>query len=309
MANKEAAFWGRIIYRILIKFWEENFVQRIFYVNGKFVPAEEAVVSAEDRGFNFGDGVYEVVHWYNGKPFLLKEHVERLIESAKVIRIEIPWTAEELMHIAMETAQKNNLKDDYIYMQISRGRAIRQHSFPANTKPTLVMNPQPAAKPPEEVRNNGARVITIPDIRWLHCDIKALSALANVLAKQAAKDHNVDDVLYDRAGLGIVEGGSSNIFYFKDGKLMTPPLSPYIFPGITRAKVIEVAHECGFDFEQRVLTLSELLLADEVMLSSTGLEVLSVTEVNGKKIGTGKPGPVSLKLWETYMKHVKEACY
>ncbi len=284
-------------------------MERIFYVNGQFVPANQAVVSAEDRGFNFGDGVYEVVHWYNGNSFLLKEHVERLMESARVIRIDIPWTEKELMEIALETAKRNNLKDDYIYMQITRGQAVRQHSFPENIKPTLVMNPQPAAKPSAEVRARGARVVTIPDIRWLHCDIKALSALANILAKQAAKDHHVDDVLYDRAGIGIVEGGSSNLFYFKDDTLMTPPLSPYIFPGITRAKVLEVAHECDFKVEEKVLTLPEVLKADEVMLCSTGLEVLSVTEVNGQKIGTGVPGPVSLKLWETYMKHVKEACY
>lgn len=284
-------------------------MERIFYINGQFVPASQAVVSAEDRGFNFGDGVYEVVHWYNGNSFLLKEHVERLMESAKIIRIDIPWTEKELMEIALETAKRNNLKDDYIYMQITRGQAVRQHSFPEKTEPTLVMNPQPSAKPSDEVRARGARVVTIPDIRWVHCDIKALSALANVLAKQAAKDHHVDDVLYDRAGIGIVEGGSSNLFYFKDDTLMTPPLSPYIFPGITRAKVLEVAYECGFKVEEKVLTLPELLQADEVMLCSTGLEVLSVTEVNGQKIGTGVPGPVSLKLWETYMKHVKEACY
>lgn len=284
-------------------------MERIFYVNGHFVPAEKALISAEDRGFNFGDGVYEVVHWYNGEPFLLKEHVQRLIESAHVISIDIPWSEQDLIDIAIETAKKNHLQNDYIYMQITRGVAIRQHSFPNQCKPTLVMNPQPSAKPSDEVRQKGARVITIPDIRWLHCDIKALSALANVLAKQAAKDNNVDDVLYDRAGVGIVEGGSSNIFYYKDGVLYTPPLSPYIFPGITRAKVIEVAHECGIKLEEKVFSLAEVIEADEVMLASTGLEVLSVTEVNGKKIGDGRPGPISLQLFETYMKHVKEACF
>ncbi len=284
-------------------------MERIFFINGQFVPASKAYISAEDRGFNFGDGVYEVVHWYNSHPFLLEEHVERLIESACVIRIELPWSKEELIEVAKETALRNNLRDDYIYMQISRGRAVRQHSFPENIKPTLVMNTQPSAKPSDQVREKGARVITIPDIRWLHCDIKALSALANVLAKQTAKDHNVDDVLYDRAGVGIVEGGSSNIFYFKDNKLITPPLSPYIFPGITRGKIIEVAYECNFEVEEKVLSLSEVLEADEVMLASTGLELLSVTEINSRKIGSGVPGPVASKLWQTYMQHVKKACY
>ncbi|MDD2431469.1 MAG: D-amino acid aminotransferase [Firmicutes bacterium] len=284
-------------------------MERIFYVNGKYLPASQAVVSAEDRGFNFGDGVYEVVHWYNYQPFLLEEHVERLIQSASVIKIDLPWSKEELIDIAIETAKQNNLKDDYIYMQISRGAAIRQHSFPDSTQPTLVMNSQPSAKPAKEIIQKGARVITIPDIRWLHCDIKALSALANVLAKQAAKEHSVDDVLYDRAGVGVVEGGSSNIFYYKEGKLYTPPLSPYIFPGITRAKVIEVAKECNIPLEEKVFSLKEVLDADEVMLASTGYEVLSVTEVNGQKIGRGVPGDISKELLQTYTKHVKEACY
>jgi D-alanine transaminase len=291
------------------KQWEEFGLERIFYVNGEFVPADQAVVSAEDRGFNFGDGVYEVVHWYNYRPFLLEEHVERLIHSAQVIRIDLPWSKEELTEIALETAKRNNLKDDYIYMQISRGRAIRQHSFPKNVQPTLVMNPQPAAKPPEEVRQKGARVISIPDIRWLHCDIKALSALANILAKQQAKDHNVDDVLYDRAGVGVVEGGSSNIFYYKDGTLYTPPLSPYIFPGITRAKVIEIAGELDIPLGEKVFSLKEVLEADEVMLVSTGYEVLSVTEVNGLKIGNGVPGEIAKKLQDRYTEHVRKACY
>lgn len=254
--------------------------------NDQIVKEEDVIVNQEDRGYQFGDGVYEVVKVYNGEFFTLNEHIDRFYESADKIRLVIPYTKDKLVMLLHELVEKNNLDTGHVYFQITRGATSRNHIFPGpEVKPvftaTVKVNPRP-------VKNfeNGVKAIVLDDIRWLRCDIKSLNLLGAVLAKQEAHEKGAYEAILHRNGT-VTEGSSSNIFGVKDGVLYTHPADNLILNGITRQVVIKCANEIGMPVSETAFTLDELFAMDEVIVTSTTSEVTPVIEIDGKKIGNG----------------------
>lgn len=274
------------------------------YLNGKFVPYEQAVVPVEDRGFVFADGIYEVVRIYHGKPFLWQEHMDRLQRSAQAIRLKIP-TVEELTLAGLETLRRSQLDDATLYIQITRGAAPRLHSFPVGVEPTVFMIARPYHRPDAALVQKGITCITVPDLRWHKCSIKTVGLLLNVLAKQEAEDAGAQDAIFVRDGI-VTEGTSSNFFMVKDQTLITHPADDHILRGITREFVIARAGELGIPVREEYITREALTQADEAFLTSTGVEVLPVTIIDGQKVGPGKPGPISMRLLECFNQVVAE---
>lgn len=254
--------------------------------NDRIVKEEEVLVNQEDRGYQFGDGVYEVVKVYNGEFFTAKEHVDRFYESAEKIRITIPYTKDKLHMLLHELVEKNNLETGHIYFQITRGACSRNHVFPGDdVQPvftaTVKTNPRP-------VKNfeNGVKAIVLDDIRWLRCDIKSLNLLGAVLAKQEAHEKGAYEAILHRDGT-VTEGSSSNIFGIKDGTLYTHPANNLILNGITRQVVLKCAAEIGLPVNETPFTVEELMEMDELIVTSTTSEITPIIEVDGKAIGNG----------------------
>lgn len=254
--------------------------------NDRIVTEEEVLVNQEDRGYQFGDGVYEVVKVYNGEFFTAKEHVDRFYESAEKIRITIPFTKDKLHMLLHELVEKNNLETGHIYFQITRGACSRNHVFPGDdVQPiftaTVKTNPRP-------VKNfeNGVKAIVLDDIRWLRCDIKSLNLLGAVLAKQEAHEKGAYEAILHRDGT-VTEGSSSNIIGIKDGTLYTHPANNLILNGITRQVVLKCAAEIGLPVSETPFTVEELMEMDELIVTSTTSEITPIIEVDGKAIGNG----------------------
>lgn len=254
--------------------------------NDQIVQEDEVVVNQEDRGYQFGDGIYEVVKVYNGEFFTATEHIDRFYESAEKIRITIPWTKDKLHMMLHELVEKNNLDTGHVYFQITRGATSRNHIFPGpEVKPvftaTVKENPRP-------VKNfeNGVKAIVLDDIRWLRCDIKSLNLLGAVLAKQEAHEKGAYEAILHRDGV-VTEGSSSNIFAIKDGVLYTHPADNLILNGITRRVVIQCAQEIGLPVEEKAFTTAQLVEMDELIVTSTTSEVTPIIEVDGQVIGNG----------------------
>jgi D-alanine transaminase len=263
-----------------------NASEQIVYLNGEFLPIGEARVSVLDRGFLFGDGVYEVIPVYGGKPLRLAEHLERLRASLAGIRMESPLSDTEWE--AVFTRLIDGEHDQSIYLQITRGAAPkRDHAFPKDTAPTVFAMCNPIAPIPA----SGVRAITVPDIRWDWCHIKAITLLANVLLRQQAVDESCAEAILIRDGKAI-EGAASNLFAVVDGVLLTPPKGNDILPGITRDLVVELAQANGVAFDERAISEAELRSAEEVWVTSSTREVLPIVELDGKSVGNGAPGPV-----------------
>lgn len=263
----------------------------LVYVNGSFVPYEEAVIHIEDRGNVFGDGVYEVIRYYGGKPFEMASHLQRLQSSAKHIQLTLPKTEDELATIANELVQKNKLHDATVYLQVSRGVNIRQHAFPSVCEPTLFMIARPV-RFDETLQQDGVSCISVEDRRWQMCHVKSIALLANVLAHQEAKAAGAYEGILVRDGI-VTEATRANLFAVKDNRLLTHPEGPYILSGITRKVVLQLAQRLGIETVEEPFTLSELKGASEIFLTGTTIEVLPVVEVDGKTIGKGTPGPIT----------------
>ncbi|HUL11622.1 MAG TPA: D-amino acid aminotransferase [Methylococcaceae bacterium] len=258
----------------------------IVYLNGEFLPLDRAKVSVLDRGFLFGDGVYEVIPVYGGRPFRLEEHLERLNNSLRGIRMESPLTTEEWKPILARLICGD--QDQSIYLQVTRGAAPkRDHAFPEGAAPTVFVMCSPIAPIPAE----GVRAITLDDIRWQWCHIKAITLLANVLLRQLAVDRGCAEAILVREGFAV-EGAASNLFAVVDGVLLTPPKGHAILPGITRDLVLELALTNDIPAAERDITLEELQRAGEVWLTSSTREILPVIELDGQPVGVGKPGPI-----------------
>jgi D-alanine transaminase len=272
----------------------------IVYLNGRFLPLSEAKVSVMDRGFLFGDGVYEVIPVYGGQPLRLAEHLARLANSLAAIRMQPPLTAEDWAAIFARLIQGGH--DQSIYLQITRGAAPkRDHAIPPGIEPTVFAMCTPITPLPTE----GIRAVTVNDIRWLRCDIKAITLLANVLLKQEAIDAGTTEAVLIRDGYAV-EGAASNLFALVDGTLVTPPKGRELLPGVTRDLVLELALEHGVAAVERPITLTELKAAQEVWLTSSTREIMPVIELDGAPVGTGAPGA----LWERvqgYYRAYKEA--
>jgi D-alanine transaminase len=259
------------------------------YLNGEFLPLGEARVSVLDRGFIFGDGVYEVIPAYSRRPFRLPEHLVRLQNSLDAIRITNPMGSAEWVQLIGEIVKRNAGEDQSIYLQVTRGVAKRDHAFPKDAKPTVFLMSGPLVTPSKELVENGVPCITGPDFRWLKCDVKSISLLGNCLLRQAAADAGATEILLFRDGR-LTEASASNVFVVKDGKVLAPPKDHLILPGITYDVVLELASACGLPIELRAATEHEVRTAEEIWVTSSTKEVLAVTTLDGKPVGSGRPG-------------------
>lgn len=272
-------------------------------VNGRFGPLAEAVVSVEDRGFQFGDGVYEVIRTYRGRPFAIDEHLSRLERSAQALQLSLGYTKARWIALIEEGLRRSNLPETKIYLQITRGQAPRDHPFPAELSPTTVLTFRELHPLDLSVRQAGVQAILLEDIRWGRCDIKSVNLLANVLARQRAKEAGVFEAILLRDG-AVTEGSVSNVMVVQNGTILTAPEGPRILSGVTRAKVLELAKKEGIPVAETVVRREDLLGASEVFLTGTTVEVLPVVRVDEQAIGPAVPGPMTQLLsrrWETLL--------
>ena len=270
------------------------------YLNGEFLRVDEAKVSVLDRGFIFGDGIYEVVPVYQGKAFRMAEHLNRLDRSLAALRITPPMDRAGWVDLIEQLLSRTTLDTCIVYLQVTRGVAKRDHQFPATpVTPTVFGMISAWSPPPAAQRTQGLTAISIPDERWLHCEIKSVSLLGNVLAKQQAVDSNADEVVQFRDGY-LTEGSSTNIWVVSGGKLLAPPKNNLILEGIRYGLMGELAEAAGIPFESRRISQQEVESADELMLSSATKEVLAIVTLDGKPVGSGKPGPVFEQLRAGY---------
>jgi D-alanine transaminase len=277
------------------------------YLNGQFLPVDEAKISVLDRGFIFGDGVYEVIPVYSRHIFRLPEHLQRLRRSLENIQITNPHSDTEWTKIIQELVARNEPEDQYLYLHITRGVAKRDHAFPKPpVPPTVFLMSNPLNTPPATLLQSGISAITAPDNRWLRCDIKAISLLPNVLLRQMAIDAGCAETIMIRDNEFLTEGSASNIFVVKNGTLLAPPKDNLILPGITYDVLLELAAANGIPLQVRRVPVSEVFDADELLLTSSTKEVLAITLLDGKTIGTGKPGEMFAKLHLLYQKFKQE---
>lgn len=275
----------------------------IGYVNGRFSLLADAVVSVEDRGFQFGDGVYEVIRTYGNRPFQLDAHLIRLEKSASALSLRVPLPLNELSALVQEAVGKAGYKESKIYIQVTRGVAPRDHQFPAEVTPTLVITVREMRTLADSVQQQGVEAITIDDLRWGRCDIKSVNLLGNVLARQQAKEAGVFEALFIRNG-DVLEGSVSNLFVVHNGELVTAPEGRYILSGVTRALVLSLARDAGITVHERAPSRDILYSASEVFLSGTTIEILPVTRIDGRMIGSGMSGPTTLSLADLFKKLV-----
>ena len=275
---------------------------RQVYLNGAFLPPAEARVSAFDRGFVFGDGVYEVIPVFGGRLFRLPHHLARLDNSLREIRMTNPLPAAEWQRVFERLVEIQGGGELSIYLQITRGVAPRDHAFPPNLTPTVFAYATPLKYPPAEQVERGISAITAPDIRWLRCDIKAIALLPNAMLRSQALDAGAAEAILLRDGF-MTEGAASNIFVVRGGRLVTPPKGPLILPGVTRDLVLELARAHGVACAEEAVSEAALRTADEVWMTSSTKEILAVTRLDGKPVGNGKPGPMHARLLTLYKEY------
>ena len=274
----------------------------MIYLNGSFIPIEDAHISVLDRGFIFGDGVYEVIPVYSHRPFRLNEHLRRLQKSLDGIQLRNPYTDIEWKELVEQIIAGNEGDDQYLYLHITRGVAPRDHSFPKEVIPTIFIMSTPLVVASKELIVTGVSAITANDNRWLRCDIKATSLLPNVLLRQMAVDSGATETLLLRDGF-LTEGSASNIFVVKDKLLLVPPKSHLMLPGITYDVVLELADKYQIPYEIRNIPENDLRTAAEILLTSSTKEIMSITLLDGKKVGNGKPGAIFAKLYQYYQNY------
>lgn len=276
------------------------------FLNGKMLPIEEANISVLDRGFLLGDGVYEMIPSYGGRLFRLQQHLQRLQNSLDAIRIKNPYTEAEWEKILTDLVSQQTTTDQSVYLQVTRGTAPkRDHVFPAEVVPTVFAMSNPIAPVSEEILQKGVSAITLNDIRWDRCDIKAITLLANVMLRQQALDEGAAEAILVSRGYAH-EGAASNLFIVSGGRIITPPKDNQLLPGVTRDLVLELAIEHQMVYEERPIKEDELLQADEIWLTSSTKEVLPVTRLNNTPVNNGLPGPVWKKMIELYRQYKQE---
>jgi D-alanine transaminase len=261
----------------------------------------DAVVDIEDRAYQFGDGIYEVIGVYDGKPLMMKEHLIRLQRSARELQLNLPLSEEEMREKLEKLVKANNLNEGIIYLQVSRGASARLHEFPpADTSPVTIGYTR-EEKRMSEVENHGGNAVLTEDIRWLRCDIKTLNLLPNVLAKQKAAEHDAVEAIMHR-GDTVTEASASNVFIVSNGALYTHPANNLILNGITRQKIIEICEQLGLDVHEETYTVDEMLNADEVFISATKSDIIPILKVDDHVIGNGKPGEVTKSILKEFRK-------
>lgn len=274
----------------------------ICYLNGDYLPLDEACVPVLDRGFIFGDGVYEVIPVYAGRPFRLDHHLQRLNDSLNNIYLSNPLNDDEWQQILREVITRNGDGDQSLYLQITRGVAKRDHGFPAEARPTIFVMSNPFKPIDTRLLEEGVGAIILDDIRWQYCHIKSIALLPNILLRQQALDAGAAEAILIKQDK-ITEGAASNVFVVLDGILLTPPKDECLLPGITRDLVVELAEQHGIACEQREIRRDELLRAEEVWVTSSTREILPVTHLDGKPVGNGRPGPLWEKMYRIYQEY------
>jgi D-alanine transaminase len=271
----------------------------VAYLNGEFLPLSKARISPLDRGFIFGDGVYEVIPVYARRVFRLEDHLRRLDFSLDGIRLPNPHSELQWTQIIRELVRRGAHEDQGVYLQITRGVAKRDHAFPKGVAPTVFLMTNALSLPTQETVDGGCAAATLVDNRWLHCDLKTTALLPNVLLRQQAVDAGAVEAVLLRDGL-LTEGAASNIFVVRNGLLLIPPKSNLILPGITYDVVVELAQEHGIGYEIRSVSEAEVRSAQELWLSSSTREVLAITRLDGQAVGNGKPGPLFRRMYALF---------
>jgi D-alanine transaminase len=285
--------------------------QPTVYLNGEFLPLDQAKVSVLDRGFIFGDGVYEVIPVYGGQLFRLNQHLQRLDHSLAGIRLDNPLPYDQWNSILEELVERNATEeygDQSVYLQVTRGVAKRDHAFPKGVAPTVFAMSNPLAPLPASLATEGVAAITLDDIRWRYCNIKAITLLPNILLRQQALDANAAEAILISDG-EVTEGAASNLFIVKDNLLITPPKGPRLLPGITRDLILELAETHGIAYREGAIRENELREADEVWLTSSTKEILPVTRLDGKAVSGDKPGPMwarVISLYQDYKRALRD---
>ena len=279
-------------------------MKELIWLNGKVLPLNEATVSVEDRGFQFADGVYEVVRIYDGRAFMLAEHMDRLQRSCASIALKLPMDQAELRDHIVKLIEKSAVAEGMVYLQITRGCSPRNHVFSNCAATTLFYVRQlPPMTPAAKVK--GMKILAVPDERWSRCWIKSIALLANVLAKNAAIAAGADEAAFVENGI-VTECSTSNLFIVSRRQLLTHPVGPKVLPGITRMALLEIAGELGIPAIERPISEAEVLSADEVFITSTTRELGWVREWNGKPVGGGRCGPICLQLHDAYQKRIAQ---
>jgi len=283
---------------------------KLIYLNNKLVPEEQAMVSVFDHGLLYGDGIFEGLRIYSKKVFLLKEHIDRLYESAKAIRLVIPMTPEEMINATNETVAANGLTDGYIRLVVTRGAGGLGLDIRRTSNPQVIIIADQIKMYPAEMYENGMEIVTASTIRnhpqALSPRVKSLNYLNNILAKIEATDQGKEEAIMMNHKGDVAECTGDNIFLVKNGKLTTPSKDAGILEGITRNAVIHLAKKANIPFEEVTMTRHDVYIADECFLTGSAAEVIPVTKVDGRQIGTGKPGPITHQLLDLFRKYVRE---
>jgi D-alanine transaminase len=269
------------------------------FLNGQLVALEDAKISVLDRGFIFGDGVYEVIPVYSRVPFRLDEHLARLERSLAAVSIRNPYTRAQWRAFITELVGRQAFEDQGVYLQVTRGVAKRDHAFPKNVEPTVFMMANPLVNPPREQVEEGAVAVSAADYRWLRCDIKSISLIGNVLLRQLSAEVDAAETILFRDGR-LTEASASNVFIVKSGVIAAPPKSSLILPGVTYDVIVEIARAAGLPIELREVAESEVRGADELWVTSSSKEVLAIVRLDGAPIGDGRPGPVFRRMHRLY---------
>lgn len=272
---------------------------KLVYLNGDYLPINEAKISVLDRGFIFGDGVYEVIPAYGGKALRFEHHMQRLQNSLDAVRITNPLTNAQWQEVLDKLISETGSEDQYLYLHITRGVASRDHRFPDETKPTIFVMSSVLQSVEPALLEKGISAVTLDDIRWQHCNIKAIALLPNILLRQQAVDQDAMEAILIRDG-DITEGAASNVFIVSDGVIKTPPKGKKLLPGITRDLVVELAKTHNMPVEEVSITEKEFLAANEIWLTSSTKEILPVTRINEQQVGNGKPGAVWRDMYGKY---------
>ncbi|HSU06772.1 MAG TPA: D-amino-acid transaminase [Acetobacteraceae bacterium] len=282
-------------------------MSRIAYVNGRYLPQREASVNIEDRGYQFADGIYEVIHLYDGRLIDEDRHLDRLDRSLRELHLPSPMKRAALRQVLLELARRNRLRDGLLYMQVTRGVARRDHAFPAiPPTPSLVATIRRIPPYPTDISTWSATAITHPDERWARCDIKTVALTPNVLARQAARAQGaLEAILVDADGM-VTEGAATSFWIVdSDGVLRTRHLDHGILPGCTRSALVELMEDEGVGFAERAFSVQELNAAREAFITSATSFVKPIVRLDGRAVGDGKIGPVTRRLFELFARHVK----
>ena len=269
------------------------------FLNGKALPLEDAKVSVLDRGFIFGDGVYELVPVYSRVPFRLDEHLARLERSLSAVGIRNPYTAAQWRQHIFGLIDAQPHEDQGVYFQVTRGVAKRDHAFPRNVEPTVFMMSNPLVNPPAAQMESGGAAVSAEDNRWLRCDIKSISLVGNVLLRQLSAEAGAAETILFRGGM-LTEASASNVFIVRRGVILSPPKSSLILPGITYDVVAELAVANGLPLEFKEIREREVRAADEIWVTSSSKEVFAIVSLDGAKIGDGRPGPLFRRMYQLY---------